>query len=267
MTDQSVGYRSRRHRFADFFKSASALPIRYAISLFLFAGACFAFPVSASEIPMGAPGWQPDARAFLFGVPFFRQQHALSCETASLRSALAGIGIRKTEEELWRALPKDPTPQHWLVPGRIIVWGDPNIGFVGNRDGRMPQTGYGVFAGPVSRAANVFASSTVVRLDDPRVIDNALRQGHPIIAWITTGDRPSVTKWTAPDGKTVIHAPLYEHTVVIIGYRGRGDFIEGLYVIDPLTGMEYQTWDTFHFRASFFNYAGVEVGDSRVLGG
>jgi len=205
---------------------------------------------------IGQAGWQPDARAFLFRVPFHRQEHALSCEVASLRSALLGINVDVPEWDLWLELPKDPAVKQWTSEG--VVWGDPNRGFVGNVDGRMPSSGYGVFAEPLSVVANTYASTTFIRVDDPKAIDAALSKGHPIIAWSVLGRNPYVTNWKTPEGKEIA-APIYEHTLVIVGYRGSSDFIEGVYVIDPLTSIRYETWDEFHERTSFFDHVGLEV--------
>lgn len=207
---------------------------------------------------IGASGWQPDARAFLFHVPFHRQEHALSCEVASLRTALLGIGVDVPEWDLWLGLPKDPAPKRWTRSG--IIWGDPNRGFVGNVDGRMPSTGYGVFIDPLTVVANQYASTSRIAVNDPKQIDAALGRGHPIIAWSSIGRHPYVTHWMTPEGKAIA-APIYEHTVVIVGYRGSSEWIEGLYVIDPLTSIRYETWDDFHYRTSFYDHVGLEVSE------
>lgn len=206
---------------------------------------------------VGSLGWQPDARVFLFHVPFHRQEHALSCEVASLRSALLGVGIDVSESELFKRLPKDTTAKHWDVREGTI-WGDPVKGYVGNVDGRMPGTGYGVFAPPVAYVANQFASSSIVDVSDSFAIDRALSHMHPVIAWTVLGKRPSVSTWKTSDG-TVIRAPIYEHTVVIVGYRGSRDRIEGVYLIDPLTSLRYESWEEFQWRTSFFDHAGIEI--------
>lgn len=209
---------------------------------------------------IGSMGWQPVARAFLFHIPFHRQEHALSCEVASLRSALLGLGIDVPERNLFAQLKKDPTPKTGNSQ-QGYVWGDPDTGFVGDVDGRMPVTGYGVFAGPLKVVADVYASSSIVDVSDMRAIDGALREQHPIIAWYVLGNNPSVMRWTTLDG-TEVHAPLYEHTLVIVGYRGTADDIHGVYAIDPLTSLQYIAWDDFVWRTSLFNHQGLEVGSN-----
>lgn len=236
------------------------------ILAFLFTiASCFAFSslvpalAQSAEIPIGAPGWQPNARAFLFNIPFFRQRWALSCELASLRSALKGLGIDVSEQTLWSQIAKDPTPRRRNADGSV-TWGDPRKGFVGNIKGHMPTTGYGVLLEPIMDLASRYASTTRIRLDDPRAIDAALARKHPIIVWTVLGRNPSVTTWKTPDEKR-ISAPIYEHTTVIVGYRGSSDRIEGVYVIDPLTSLRYETWDEFQYRTSFFDHDGLEVGE------
>jgi uncharacterized protein YvpB len=199
-----------------------------------------------------------DARAFLFNVPFFHQQHALSCEVASLRSALAGVGVTVSESDLWFRLPKDGTPKRVTANG--MIWGDPNTGFVGNVNGRMPKTGYGVFAGPIMRVADQYASSSLIRVDNGHAIDAALAAHHPIIAWTVIGPLPpKFYHWKTPNGAS-IDTPAYEHTNVIVGYRGTADRIEGVYVIDPLSSLRYESWDEFQARTAPFGHVGIEIG-------
>jgi uncharacterized protein YvpB len=226
----------------------------------------FLIPVGAvaEELPIGAQGWQPKARVYLFNVPFYRQQSSLTCEIASLRSALKAIGVTVSEWDLWARLRKDFTKRSVQADGSL-VWGDPNKGFVGNKDGSMPKTGYGVFSPPIAELANWYATSSIIRVDDPYVIDRALSQGHPIIIWSAVGN-PTVMSWKTLEGR-MIQAPIREHTRVIVGYRGTSEMIEGLYIIDPLTSLQYISWNDFHYHNSFFNHVGLEVmpEESRAL--
>jgi uncharacterized protein YvpB len=212
--------------------------------------------VSATDLPIGAPGWQPNARVFLFQVPYYHQQQSLTCEIASLRMALKGVGITVSEKELWNRLAKDSTPRS-RQNGQLI-WGDPNSGFVGKPNGRMLSTGFGVYAPPLAALANQYASSSIIRVDDTHAIDAALSQGHPIVYWTVIGSNPHSASWKTPAGKT-IQAPIYEHTRVIVGYRGTGDVIEGVYIIDPLSSIQYISWDEFLKRNVFFDHVGLEI--------
>lgn len=225
--------------------------------LVLFPPTAIAQSVLSTEIPIGAPGWQPNARVFLFQVPFYRQQKRLSCELASTRSALAGIGIQISEWDLWARVRKDFTPRTKQIDGSV-TWGDPSRGFVGNPNGKMPITGYGVFTPPIELLVDWYASSSQIRVDDPVAIDSALRNGHPIIIWSAIGDSPYITTWKTPEGK-VINAPVREHTRVIVGYRGTAELMEGVYIIDPITSLQYLPWSEFHEKNAMFDHIGLEV--------
>jgi uncharacterized protein YvpB len=245
-------------QYRTFIRAGCALSIIAVLAVAL----ASAFPITATaaedgtELPIGAPGWQPNARSFLFHVPFFRQQHSLSCEVASLRSALAGVGVRVTEYELWNSLRKDTTGKR-VVDG-VIVWGNPNWGYVGNVDGRMPSTGYGVHAPPLAMLAERYAEVSEIDVRDPHAIDRALSRRHPVVAWSAIGSDPHGMVWRTPFGRW-INAAMYEHTVVIIGYRGSPDAMEGVYVLDPLSSIRYETWDEFLHRTSFFEPVALEI--------
>jgi uncharacterized protein YvpB len=145
---------------------------------------------------------------FKLAVPFHRQEHALSCEAAALRIALNFKGAGVTESELISRLEYDRTPKS----GNI--WGDPDEGFVGDINGRMPATGYGVHWGPLNHLANQYRPSEIIVGWSPSQVARELQNGNPIIAWGVAGYRPRRIYWQTPGGKTV-RAALIEHTRVI----------------------------------------------------
>jgi uncharacterized protein YvpB len=191
-------------------------------------------------------------------VAFHKQEHALSCEIASLRSALLAIGVDVSETKLLSELRKDPTKRQTAANG-TIVWGDPDVGFVGSVDGRMPRTGYGVYEGPLMDVALQHASATRMRSDDAGALIASIDSGHPVIAWTVIGSNPKTITWTTPD-KTVVKAALYEHAVVVSGYKRTGNTLEGVYVVDPLTGSRYEPWSDFQWRTGFLDHRAIEIG-------
>src|SRR4051812_39677798 len=66
-------------------------------------------------------------------VTWHRQEHALSCEIAALKMALSNYGLDIPESELIARLP-------FTGPK-----GDPSVAFVGDINGRMGTSGYGVY--------------------------------------------------------------------------------------------------------------------------
>jgi hypothetical protein len=71
----------------------------------------------------------PPKPTVLLPALFHKQEHALSCEAATLKMALSVFGADVSESEILKYLPYDKTPK------KNGVWGDPNKGFVGKVDG------------------------------------------------------------------------------------------------------------------------------------
>jgi uncharacterized protein YvpB len=176
-------------------------------------------------------------------VPFHRQERSLSCEIATLRMVLNFRGLGVTETELLSRLPFDPTPKQ----GNI--WGDPDRGFVGDINGRMPSTGYGVHWGPINDLANQYRPSEIIVGWSPSQVAQEIVNGNPIIMWGVAGSRPRRIYWQTPEGETV-RAALIEHTRVITGFRGTIEKPLGFYTLDPIyreiyypVGRLYKNWE------------------------
>lgn len=179
------------------------------------------------------------------------QDHPLSCEAAALKMALTHQGIRMDENSLLALIGSDPRPGVVDASGRLVQWGNPNVAFVGNPDGKLTNyTGYGVYAGPVARAAEkagarVLAWGTNLPPDrghgiSPADVYAALLDGHPVIAWISnTYHDLLLGTYTAFDGSKVYYT-LTEHAVTVIGVRP-----DAVLINDPWFG---QAW---HSKAEF----------------
>lgn len=190
-------------------------------------------------------------------VPFHKQEHSLSCEIASLRSALLAVGINVPESILLDALPFDPTKKK--MNGRDIgIWGDPDKGFVGDINGRMPSTGYGVHAPALATVAALYAAPTPIKANDAAALVAAIDAGHPVIAWSALGKSPRQIFWKSAEGKEV-RAAMYEHTVVVTGYRGSAEKIDAIELMDPQTGPREESWSEFTWRTSFLDHQALEI--------
>jgi uncharacterized protein YvpB len=188
-------------------------------------------------------------------VVFDGQDHALSCEAASLKMVLAAKEVAVTETDIMDAIGTDPTPR--TIRNGSLIWGDPNRGFVGNIDGRMPSSGYGVHWSPVAKAARRWRNAEVVEQASAALIASHIRQGNPFIAWGFTGaGRPY--SWMTPDG-TTINTVLHEHVYVVHGYRGSAGAPEGFYVTDPIYGLTFVTADELMQNMAPFGASGVVV--------
>lgn len=186
------------------------------------------------------PTASPEAQQKL-DVPILYQEHALSCEAATLRMVLAYRGVTVTERELLDTIGRDPTPRKRTATG--IVWGDPDEAFVGNVDGIMGRTGYGVHAGPIGRIAGQYRRAEVLHNASPQALTAALDAGNPVIAWGHLG-RGSPMTWRTPGGKT-IHAVNGEHTRVVVGYTGTTEKPAGFHLLDPIYGAQYWPLEKF----------------------
>jgi len=178
-------------------------------------------------------------------VPFLRQAHALSCEAAALRMALAYRGVEVTESELLKAIGFDPTPRRRI--NGVLSWGDPDEAFVGDVDGVMGKTGYGVHAGPIGRVVGSYRRAEVITNGTAAMLAEAIANGNPVIAWGHLGSgRP--LRWRTLGGKE-IRAVDGEHTRVVIGYAGTREQPTGFYAMDPIYGEQY--WKTEKFMANW----------------
>ncbi|MFA6410813.1 MAG: C39 family peptidase [Candidatus Buchananbacteria bacterium] len=164
-------------------------------------------------------------------VAYHHQQHSLSCEVASLLMALNYKGVKVTEDELIKQLPiSDPGPR-----SQNNTWGDPDLGFVGDIDGRMPDTGYGVYEKPIYdlalkyRPAKIMVNATLADLIAELANDN------PVVVWGVVIGRTKDISWKTPEGKT-IKAHLDEHARTLIGFTGQPKNPELIILLDPLYG-------------------------------
>ena len=185
-------------------------------------------------------------------VPFHRQEHSLSCEAAALRIALNYKGAGVTESQLLSQLPFDPTPKN----GNI--WGDPDVGFVGDINGKMPRTGYGVHWGPINDLANRYRPSEIIVGWSPAQVAREIANGNPIIAWGVAGTRPRRIYWQTPEGKTV-RAALIEHTRVITGFSGPVEKPTGFFVMDPIYREIYYPVTKFYKNWEYLDVYGIVI--------
>lgn len=173
----------------------------------------------------------PIKPAVKLAVPYHHQQHALSCEVTSLLMALNYKGVKVTEDELIQQLPiSDPGSRR-----QDNTWGDPNLGFVGNIDGRMPNTGYGVYEQPIYDLASKYREAKIITNGTLTDLITELGNGNPIVVWGVVVGRSRDISWKTPQGK-IITAQLDEHARTLIGFTGQSDNPQLMILLDPLYG-------------------------------
>jgi len=197
----------------------------------------------------------PLARADTIQVPLYRQEHALSCEAASLRMALGGLGVDVSEQDVLSRLSTDPTPRQ-VQPDGSVIWGDPDLGFVGSFDGVFARDGYGVYDGPIADVAASFGVTRLVHGSgwQPQDLYAAAEQGTPVLVWVPYGlTVRGRGEWWTPDGKPVPYV-VTEHCVVLTGTTD-----SGVVYADPYTGT-LQSATYGEFEAAF-----PEIGRRALL--
>lgn len=186
---------------------------------------------------------------------FDAQDHALSCEVAALKMALAYRGVTVSEADLIRSVGTDATPKR-KVNG-VTVWGDPDEAFVGNIDGAMLVDGYGVYWGPIARTARAFRRAEPFQGWTPGQLAHAIQDGNPVIVWgYLWGGKQ--TSWQTPGGK-IVRAVTREHVFVVNGFRGSADSPEGFFLVDPIYGRRYYALDEFMQRWDSLGDSGVVI--------
>jgi len=200
-------------------------------------------------------GVTPRAGDTVLPITFDPQDHALSCEIATLKMVLAYRGAGVPESTLIRLVGTDGVAK--TTRDGELLWGDPNKGFVGNIDGRMPATGYGIYWEPIAGAARAYREASVIYALTPPEIAEQIREGNPLIVWgyLGSGER---LQWRTPED-AVINAVLHEHTFVLHGFRGSVGDPKGFYLMDPIYGERYWDTDTFMDNWKALGYHGVAV--------
>lgn len=191
----------------------------------------------------------------LLPVKFDKQDHALSCEVATLKMALAYRGVEVDEFELIQKVGFDPAQK--TKSNGVFTWGDPQKAFVGNIDGKMFVTGYGVYWLPIARVANDYRETIVFENWSEANLISELEHENPVIIWGYLGSG-KLTSWKTEDGKE-IHAVYYEHTFVVRGFSGDAREPSGYFVIDPIYGETFFARDAFLKKWDAFGRSGVVV--------
>lgn len=120
----------------------------------------------------------PEQKVTMLEIPLDWQDYPLSCETASLKMALASKEVFVSEDEIMRRIGSD------LTPRKGNVWGDPYQVYVGNIKGKMCQTGYGVYWPPVAQAARSYQREAEAFSNwNLRNLTREIEKGNPVIVW------------------------------------------------------------------------------------
>lgn len=189
----------------------------------------------------------------LIKIPFHWQEHPLSCEAASLKMALSAKGISVSEDDIMKIIGYD------LSPRKDNVWGNPNVAFVGNIDGKICSTGFGVFKEPVAKAASYWRDAEHFSGWNLEKLVKEIQLGNPVIFWgvLPTGSLTDCS-WQTKDGQ-YIKAFKETHVRLVIGFVGNPENPSKIIMKDPLQGDLYWPVQDFLTNWKVYDYSGVVI--------
>ncbi len=196
--------------------------------------------------------FETEPNLYVMQVPYHRQQYSRSCESASLRMALAYKGIYVEDMDVVRAAGYNPKNPDW----QNRIWDNPYEMFVGYIDG--PNAGYGMYAEALAKAANHFGRTTKV-LHNPSMSQLAgeVLSGNPVVMWgYINNTVPKLSYFTTWAGDRV---PIYsnEHARTITGVVGSENSPIGFYVHDPLSGRANEYWPIEKLQKHMSIFGGI----------
>jgi uncharacterized protein YvpB len=198
----------------------------------------------------GAVSLSKEPLALILDVPPLKQEHSLSCESSAAAMAAQYHDIPASESDILGALP---------------LHENPHLGFRGNVDG--PYGGledYGVYAKPIRQVLEGWGLQAEPFEGGIEGIRQQIRQGRPVIAWVTYEFRPAVglqapTQMMLPNAagatEPVTMVP-YEHAILVVGYNR-----EGLWINDPYDGTRtFVSADEFRRSFAYLGDMALVVG-------
>lgn len=167
---------------------------------------------------------------FQLAVPLFKQELQFECNLTAASMLLNYYGYDVSKEQIYEGIPKDSTPYD-PVKG---IWGDPELGFVGDITGRTK--GYGVHWQPIIEYISRFRPVQLRRNWNIAELLQTVKNGQPVMLWWQNGrSAKDLLKWQTPAGKQ-IEAVNGMHSEIVIGFEGGQESPEYILVNDPWRG-------------------------------
>ena len=168
------------------------------------------------------------------GVPSVIQWYSLSCEYAAAATITLYWGNLVSQSDFVREVPQHPNPHK---------------GFRGNIRGPHGWIDdYGIYAEPLVPVLQARGYKAAAVYGNVERLKSEIDQGHPFVAWITTGRYTPRPEYWEKDGENAFKLVPYEHTIVVYGYDS-----DGVYSMDVGNGNFVHTeWDSFLMRWNYF---------------
>ena len=196
--------------------------------------------------------FKTEPEIFKLNIPIDYQDKKLSCEAAALKMALFGKGVKVSENDIMKIVGHD------LTKRSNGIWGNPNGAFAGDINGKQNTTGYGVYWGPIARAAKKWRpdSESFTNWTLEKIIAE-VANGNPVEFWGVV-EPAKKDSWKTPSGET-IEAWKGEHTRTLVGFIGSQINPRTLIINDPLSGILYWPKEKFSANWAKFNNSGVVI--------
>lgn len=178
--------------------------------------------------PVGASGTSSTAQVRR-PAPVIAQKLHNDCEATALQILLATEGIDVGQLQLQSEFPRNgPLDPRNSAGG--LVWGDPELGFVGRPDGGGTAGGYGIYPRPVAATAGRHGATLIdISGSAVRRLYARVRARHAVMAWIALSNG-SYGVWRSPAGR-IVRVNFGEHTVVVTRVDAAG-----VHLVNPLQG-------------------------------
>ncbi|GEM_PF-1233890 len=182
-------------------------------------------------------------------VPLIKQIYPLSCEAAAIQMVLTYRGIESNQDQLMKEI-GFADPVEIRKDGSDIIWGDPDLGFVGVHTGKYAKVendtlvgdGWGVNEGPVLNTVRKYLGGSYAKVG-AEILDlrQALERGMPVIIWLVQEHHtPEKLEYLTPQGKRVVFQQF--HVVVLVGLEINDNGLETWIINDPIHGvLKYST--------------------------
>jgi uncharacterized protein YvpB len=195
------------------------------------------------------------ARAYhiVYGVAFYYQAHALSCEETAVSMALTHQGIYLSQDQILQEMGADTRKAD--LSGNPVRWGNPYLQFVGNVDGSEHNyTGYQANWPPLVRVAQAHGASIVAAgpMSAETIYANVIAN-HPVVAYATwdwlRDPRNDYLSW---DGQWIpwVGPNRDAHVYTVIGVNPWSVLVN-----DPIRGQYWVSKATFEAAYSTFSEA------------
>jgi uncharacterized protein YvpB len=157
----------------------------------------------------------------------------------------------------------DTTPAKLDDNNKIVYWGNPNLGFVGDVKGNAK--GFGIYHTALIHLLKKYVPTAVDLTGKPfEALEDKVAEGIPVEVWTTIKYQESVEwiDWDTSIGP--IRTTFSEHAVLLVGYDN-----DNVYVNDPLTGLSHvkinkalfiRTWELMEKQAISYTKGDVKNG-------